>query len=451
MIYQELLKRLKVDKNVDLYVRESEEKNFKYSLIFLSSLIDEFMVIELQRSIRLASSKEEVITKLDNIKITTNDSLEETILLLYEGQVVLYLENEKGFILIDVRKIPSRSVQEPEVEKAIRGSKDGFTEAIINNISLLRTRIKSDKLIVEALRIGKYSKTSVCLCYVDDKVNEYKLNALKDKISSLELDSLIMTDRALEEKIFSQNKTIFPLVRYTERPDVSSIYLLKGHIVIMVDTSSSVIITPISLFDHMKNVEEYRQSSINGNVTKLFRFIGVFMSIFFIPVCYLLAINTDISNVFNSTLENTSSLPLWSQFLIGGFVIELFRIAIVHTPNTLSSALSIVVGIILGEVSMSLGIFLKDVLLVLSVGTIASFSIPSYELSLTNRMLSFGLLIVGILFGNIGFLLAIIVLFIHMVSIKIIGYPYLYPLIPLDLEELKTRIIRDSSKNNKKV
>ena len=258
---------------------------------------------------------------------------------------------------------------------------------------------KSDKLIVEALRIGKYSKTSVCLCYVDDKVNEYKLNALKDKISSLELDSLIMTDRALEEKIFSQNKTIFPLVRYTERPDVSSIYLLKGHIVIMVDTSSSVIITPISLFDHMKNVEEYRQSSINGNVTKLFRFIGVFMSIFFIPVCYLLAINTDISNVFNSTLENTSSLPLWSQFLIGGFVIELFRIAIVHTPNTLSSALSIVVGIILGEVSMSLGIFLKDVLLVLSVGTIASFSIPSYELSLTNRMLSFGLLIVGILFG----------------------------------------------------
>lgn len=451
MIYQELIKKINITSNVDLYVLESREKNFKYNLIFLSSLIDEFMLIELQRSIRLANSKNEVITKLDNIKISKNSSIDESILLLYEGQAILYLENEKEFILVDVRKIPARSISEPEVEKAIRGSKDGFNESIINNISLLRTRIKSSKLIIEAQRVGEYTKTSVCICYLEDKVNKDKLIALKSYIETISIESLVMTDRALESKLFNQSKTIFPLVRYTERPDVSAIYLLQGHIVMLVDTSSSAIITPVSLFDHMKNVEEYRQSTLIGNVTKIIRYIGIVLSVFFIPLCYLLAVNTEISNVFNGALTNESSIPLWGQFLLGGFIIELFRIAIVHTPNTLSSALSIVIGIILGEVSMSLGLFMKDVLLILSVGTIASFSIPSYELSLTNRILSFAFLIISIIFGSEGFLIGLICLFIHLISLKTLGYPYLYPLIPLDYSLLEKKTVISSSKRMKKV
>ena len=451
MIIDNLLSKLNISANVDLYVRKSKEENFEYTLIFLSSLVDEYMLIELQRSIRLANSKDEVIQKLDNVKISKSNNIDEATLLLYEGQVILYLEELDYFVMVDVRKVPSRSLQEPEAEKAIRGSKDGFTESLISNISLLRTRIKSDQFIIEATRIGQSSKTSVCICYLEDRVNKDKLKMLKNGIEKLNVDSLIMSDRALEEKLFKQNKSIFPLVRYSERPDVCSIYLLKGHIVLMVDTSSSVIIAPVSIFDHMKNVEEYRQNSIIGNVTKLIRFIGIIMSVLFVPICYLLSINSQISNLFNSTIVNTSSIPLWAQFLIGYLVIELFRIAIVHTPNTLSSALSIVIGIILGEVSMSLGLFVKDVLLILSVGTISSFSIPSYELSLTNRILSLTLLIISVLFGNVGFLISIIVLFVHLVNIKVMGYPYLYPLIPLDIDLLKEKIIRVSSKNNKKV
>lgn len=446
MIYKELVNKLEVDKNIDLYIRESKENNYFYSLIFLSSLIDEFMVIELQRSIRLAKTKNDVINKLDNIKIVESNSIDEVILLLYEGQVVLYVEDYDNFVLIDVRKIPSRGVEEPEVEKAIRGSKDGFTESIINNISLLRSRIKSDKLIIEGLRVGEYSKTSVCIAYLNDKVDTSKLVKLKNKIETLKLESLIMTDRALEEKLFEQNKSSFPLVRYTERPDVTALYLLKGHIVIMVDTSSSIIITPISIFDHMKSVEEYRQNAFVANAIKMIRYIGIILSTFFIPVCYLLSVNTEIINVFSSNLENTSTLPLWSQFLLGVFVIELFRIAIVHTPNTLSSALSIVIGVILGEVSISLGLFVKDVLLILSVGTIFSFSIPSYELSLTSRLMSIILLIMSITFGNAGFLILFIAIFLHLVNMKILGHPYLYPLIPLDIDILKNKIIKTDKK-----
>ncbi|MBE6142694.1 MAG: spore germination protein [Erysipelotrichaceae bacterium] len=451
MIYFELIKKINVKDNVDLYIREVKEDKFSYKLIFFSSLVDEYMVMGLQRSLRLSESINDIYSKLDNIKISTSSNLDEVILLLHEGQVVLYVNNAEYFILVDLRKVPSRGISEPEVEKSLRGSKDGFNESLIVNISLLRTRIKSDDLIIEALRVGSYSKTSICICYISSKVDTIKLKLLKRKLKEINVESLIMSDRSLEEKLFNQNKTIFPLVRYSERPDVSSLYLMEGHIVLLVDTSSNAIIVPISIFDHMKNVEEYRQNYILGNLTKMLRYLGILLSLFFLPISYLLATTSSLNNLYNLNIENTSSLPLWSQISIGLFVIELFRIAIIHTPNTLMSALSIVIGIILGEVSMSLGIFVKDVLIILSIFTISSFSIPSYELSLSNRVISICLFIVSVLFGKVGFLIGIIILFIHLVSIKVMGYPYLYPFIPLDIKKLKIKFFRKDVKKNKKV
>ena len=436
MMFDKLIKKINIKDNVDLFLREVREENFNYKLIFFSSLIDEYMVMELQRSLRLSKSIEDVYSKLDNIKISISNNIDEVILLLHEGQVILYVEGNSYFILIDLRKVPSRSISEPEVEKSLRGSKDGFNESLIVNVSLLRTRLKSN---------------SVCICYISNKVNFEKLLFLKNKLKKIDVESLIMSDRSLEEMLFDQNKTIFPLVRYSERPDVSSLYLMEGHIILLVDTSSNAIIVPISIFDHMKNVEEYRQNFILGNLTKMLRYFGILLSLFFLPLSYLLATTSSLNNLYNLNIENTSSLPIWSQISIGLFVIELFRIAIIHTPNTLMSALSIVIGIILGEVSMSLGIFVKDVLIILSIFTISSFSIPSYELSLSNRVISICLFIVSVLFGKVGFLIGIIILFIHLVSIKVIGYPYLYPFIPLDIKKLKIKFFRKDVKKNKKV
>ena len=446
MIYDEIKNLLCVGKNLDLFIREVDEDNFSFKLIFFSSLIDEYYLMELQRSLREAKEKEDVYNKLDNIKISKSSNVDEIILLLHEGQVGLYLVDSDYMIMVDLRKTPSRGIQEPDSEKSIRGSKEGFSELLINNISLLRIHIKSNDLIVEGLRVGKLTSTNVSLVYLNNQVDKRILSEVKKRINSLNLDSLVMVDRALEENILRQHKTIFPLVRYSERVDVTSLYIIRGHIAILIDTSSSCIILPISIFDHFKSVEEYTQNYIIGNFIKILRYIGIFLSIFFIPVCYLLSTNTSIINIINSQIENTSSLPLSYQFLIGYLVIELFRIANVHTPNVLSSALTLVIGIIIGEVTMSLGLFTKDVLLVLSIGTICSFSIPSYELSLTNRVLSLLFLIVSILFGNVGFLITLIILFIHVVSLKPLSYPYLYPLIPLDLNSLKEKVFKNKKK-----
>ena len=436
MIYQELIKLLDFD-NIDLYLREVKEHNFSYKLIFYSSLIDEFMLMELQRSIRMSENKEQVISKLDNIKIKLVKEVNEAINLLHEGQTILFLNDENYFILVDIRKTPLRSVSESEVEKSIRGPKDGFNESLITNISLIRARIKSNDLKVEGYKVGR--EQSLCLFYMDNLVDKNKLNIIKNKLNSIKKEEYITSEKELEELLFSQNKTIFPLVRFTERPDVTSIYLSRGYFVLMLENNSSVLILPVSLFDHLKNVEEYSQNFIIGNFTKLIRLLGFILSLYFLPLSYIFSTSSYFTSL---NIENTSSIPLSFQFLIGVFVIELFRNAIIHTPNSLSLALSIVVGFILGEVSMSLGIFMKDVLIVLSVFTISSFSVPSYELSLSCRVLSIILLIISILFSLPGFIISFLVLFVHLTRLKVLSYPYLYPLVPLNFKELKNKLTR---------
>lgn len=436
MIYKELIDLLDFN-NIDLYLREVKENNFSYKLIFFSSLIDEAMLMELQRSIRMSENKNQVISKLDNIKIKVSNEVKDAISLLHEGQTILYLNDENYFIMVDIRKTPLRSIGESEAEKSIRGAKDGFNESLITNISLIRGRIKSNDLKVEGYKVGKVQ--SLCLLYLDNLVDKHKLDDIKNKINSIKKESYITSEKELEELIFSQNKTIFPLVRFTERPDVTSIYLSRGYFVLMLENNASVLILPISLFDHLKNVEEYSQNFIIGNFTKFIRLVGFILSLYFLPLSYIFSTSSCFTTL---NIENTSSIPLSLQFLIGVFVIELFRNAIIHTPNSLSLALSIVVGFILGEVSMSLGIFMKDVLIVLSIFTISSFAIPSYELSLTCRVLSIFLLVISILFSLPGFIVSVLLIFIHLTRLKVLSYPYLYPLIPLNLKELKNKVTR---------
>ena len=177
---------------------------------------------------------------------------------------------------------PSRSIASPEVEKSVRGSKDSFTENLVTNIALIRRRIKTSELMIENFIISKKSKMSVCLFYLKDKASINDVKLMKKRLKNIKLDSLIMSERALEESLFPKFKHILPLVRYTERPDVASINLIKGKMIIIVDTSSNAIIAPVSLFDQLKNVEEFKQNPIAGTFTKILRLIGMFGKIYVI-------------------------------------------------------------------------------------------------------------------------------------------------------------------------
>lgn len=426
----------KLNKCADFVYKEEIINNENYHLFYLSSLINQELILKIIKNLLIFENNQEIL----NI----NEALNEILI----GNLVIIFPNNKIYYY-DIKKYPNRSISSPEVEKSVRGSKDSFTENIIVNIALIRRRIKTSELIINNFVVSKKSKMTVSIIYLNDLVDKKTLKIILSRIKKINLESLIMSDRALEETIIKQKYHVFPLVRYTERPDVASINLIRGKIIILVDTSSNALILPISIFDHFKNVEEYKQNPLIGSFTKTLRLIGSLISMFLVPLFILFTIEDGYDNgiipLYNLKLSN----PLLIEVSIVTLVLEIIRIAIVHTPNALISSLSMLTAIILGEVSISLGLFSSEILLVTSLAIVCNFATPSYELSLANRFVSMFLILLTCIFKVKGFLIGILFLFIYLTHIKILSIPYLYPICPFDFDMFKNLFIRRDSKKKK--
>lgn len=448
MNYQKkFLNEINLKKNFDIKNQNIISINNEIiKIYYLSSLIDESLYVEIfvNNLDKLIQNPSLYLFNIPKIKKVNDYS--SLINNFYFGEIIIFFENK--LLSLDIKKIPGRSISEPDSEKSLRGAKDGFVENIMVNISLIRTRIKSSSLKCEMFSLSRYSKLSICLIYLDSRVNKRNVKILKNKIKNLKIDSLIMSDRSLEEKLFAQKFNLFPLVRYTQRGDVSAIQILNGKIVIMVDTSSSVLITPSLFLDHLKHVEEYRQVPLIGSLTRLIRFLSMILSLFLSP--YILASYLDHDYSFYFSLQSVyTNGELIFQMFASSIIIEIFRLAIIHTPSILITALSLISALILSQISIELNIFSGEILLIVSLSTICGFALPSFEFSLSLRVCSFLLLILVSFFKMEGLTFGIIILFIYLVNIKIFDIPYLYPLCPLNIKKLKEYIFRVNNKDKK--
>lgn len=438
-IDKKLAKLLNLESSFDV-IRREVGKEVKIILYFLSSLADSERVNELNVSLMLSNSDEYLSEQLSSGSIEEQKDVYKAFLAISSGMSVILCDDK--IYVVETRSYPSRGIDEPDTEKTIRGSKDGFNENIIINVGLIRRRIRSEYFKCEIFKVGDNSHTDIVVAYLDNKVNKKSLDKIISKIKNIKIDGLVMSDRALEEKMFKQNFNPFPLVRYSERPDIVAAHLLKGHIAIIVDTSSSVIITPTTLFEHTKHVEEYRQVPSVGTFIRLLRYFAILISVFLVPL-WMLTLNNDTftSNIFVK-LSNESPIPVLVQIIIVELVIELLRIATIHTPNHLSSAMGLIATLILGQMAVEIGLFQSEVLLYSAISSIGGFATPSYELSLANKMVKLALILFVGLFGASGFLIGFTLLIVSLGAIKTYGMPYLYPLIPFDYKEFLKVIFR---------
>lgn len=447
-IKEQIFEKIDLERGFDIFFRKLKLDYLEIELLFLTPLVDSLLLLETIKNIKTIKNKDELELIINTPQVKKVNDVNEALSNYYYGCALIFIEEEVFFV--DIKKLPIRSIDEPYSEKAIRGSRDGFNESINTNIGLIRLRIKSHLLRSEIFTVSKYGKTSVCLVYLEDKVDQNILNTLRKRIEKINVNSLIMSDRSLEEKLFNQSKYIYPLVRYTERPDVASIHVMNGKVIILVDTSSSALITPICLFDHFKHVEEFRQTPIIGTFTKFLRFIAVIVSLFLSPTILALALDHDYSNFYLLDL-NMRSGEISFQFIVATLIIEIFRIAVVHTPTPIVGGISLVSALVLGQVSIELGIFSSEVLLVVCLSAICGFATPSYELSLSNKLVSLLLLLIVSIFKMEGYIVSLIALFLYVVSINTFGVPYLYPLCPFDYKKVKDPLIRKSSNDKKNI
>lgn len=438
---QKLASLLNVGVNFDV-IRREVGKDVKVILYFLSSLADSERVNELDVSLMLSNSKKYLSEQLSSGSVALEKDVYKAFLAISSGMSVILCEDK--IYVVETRNYPSRSINEPDTERTIRGSKDGFNENIIINVGLIRRRIRSEHFRCEIFKVGDNSHTDVVVSYLDNKVNKESLKKIIDKVKSVKIDGLVMSDRALEEKIFKQNFNPFPLVRYSERPDIVAAHLLKGHIAIIVDTSSSVIITPTTLFEHTKHIEEYRQVPSVGTFIRLLRYFAILISVFLVPL-WMLTLNNDsfTSNIFVK-ISSESPIPVLVQIIIVELAIELLRIATIHTPNQLSSAMGLIATLILGQMAVDIGLFQSEILLYSAISSIGGFATPSYELSLANKIIKLLLILIVGLFGATGFIISFTLLVVLLGAIKTYGMPYLYPLLPFDYKQFLKVIFRPS-------
>lgn len=368
---------------------------------------------------------------------------------LLSGLIVIAVPG--ALFTIDVRSYPGRQPEEPDTEKVVRGSRDGFVENIIVNTALTRRRIRDGRLRFEMMKAGESSKTDIAIGYIDGLAHQALVDKVKKEVESIETNGVPMADKTVEEFLIKQRFNPFPLVRYTERADIAAAHLLEGHVLLYTDTSPAVMMMPSTYWQHMQHAEEYRQLPAAGTFIRLLRFIGLLMSLFLLPLWFLFAQHPDMlpkSLSFIGPNEETN-IPLAAQILIADVGIEWLRIAAIHTPQPLSTAMGLVAAVLIGQIAIDTGLFVPEVILYTALASIGTFSTPSYELGLANKMTRLFFIAAVAVFGPVGFVVAVLLLFFYLVRLNPFDVPYLWPLVPFDFASLCTILIRRQAPQQK--
>lgn len=451
--------RLHVDINFDMLSREIVIGERKACYYCIDGFIkDEMMEKILQYFIGL--KKEDIPENADemckayvpHIEVTAEENYSQIIHAVLSGQFVLIMDGYDKAIIIDARTYPARNVTEPEKDKTLRGSKDGFVETIVCNTALIRRRIRSTDMRFEMVCAGNTSKTDITLCYMDSRVDKKSLKELKERIHELKVDALTMNQESLAECLY-QGKWLnpFPKFKYTERPDTAVAQILEGNIVVLVDNSPSAMILPTTIFDMVEEADDYYFPAVTGTYLRMSRFLISFLTFFINPTFLLCMMYTEYVPEWLRfvIVEDAMNIPLIWQFLILELSIDGLRLAAVNTPNMLSTPLSVIAGIVLGEFAVESGWFNSEVMLYMAFVTVASYTTSSYELGYAMKFMRIITLVLTAIFGIWGYIAGILIFIITIFSNKTISNTsYLYPLFPLNLKALSRIIIRHRLKNS---
>lgn len=352
-------------------------------------------------------------TMISYVEIDTFSEFDGIIKNILSGVACLFVDGYESCIAIDCRTYPARSVDEPAQDKSLRGSRDGFVETIVFNTALIRRRIRDPHLTMKMMEIGKSSRTDVTLCYMTDRVNQDLLNLLIQKFEQMREHDLKMNQQTLAELLFKRKwYNPFPKFKYTERPDTAAACIMEGKIVILVDNSPSVMILPTSIFDIIEEANDYYFPTLTGIYLKISRSIITIMTVFLTPLFLLFMQNPEwMPDVFDFVLvRNTINIPLYFQLLLLELAIDGLRLAALNTPSMLSTPLSVIAGIVMGEFSVQSGWFNSEVMLYMAFVAVANYTQPNFELGYALKFMRLLLLTLTALFNWVGFAVGCIII-----------------------------------------
>lgn len=444
--------RAGLGKSFDLGVRKLKFQRKDVHFYYVNGLCETAFIIEILEELNEACSNGKSVSgimgfleqNLSHQSVEKVYTMEKFVTSVLSGLIVFVMEGEGVGLSVDTRGYPGRQPQEPDTEKVVRGSRDGFVENIVLNTALTRRRIRDERLRFELMHVGERSKTDIAIAYIENVANPLLVSKIRKELKAIKVDGLPMADKTIEEFIVKQGFNPYPLVRYTERADVASVHLLEGHVLIYVDTSPSVIITPATYFHHVQHAEEYRQSPAVGTFVRWSRFMGIFSSIFLLPLWFLFVMEPSLLPEKLSFIgpNDKTSIPIIIQLVLADLGIEFLRIAAIHTPTPLSTAMGLIAAVLIGQIAIDVGLFVPEVILYVAVSGIGTFTTPSYELSVANKIIRFFLLISVAFFHTPGFIIGTTIYLLFLIQIKTFGTPYFWPFIPFEPKACLQILIR---------
>ncbi|MGN0473054.1 MAG: spore germination protein [Lachnospiraceae bacterium] len=457
---------LNLDENIRI-INEYMKPEQSFDLVYRNILVGErnacFLVVDgfckdelMQKILQylMDLKKEDLNVDMDRllerfipyVEVEKEQDFEKIETMILSGMFALFVDGFDHCILIDAREYPSRSIGEPDKDKALRGSKDGFVETLIFNTALIRRRIRSSALRMEHQTVGSVSKTDVVMCYMDDRVDRKLLETIRQRMSRIRVESLTMNQQSLAECLLP-HKWInpFPKYRFTERPDTAAAQIMEGNVILLVDNSPQAIITPVALWDLMEEADDYYFPPITGTYLRWTRLFIMVINYLITPLYLLFAQHPEwVGNTFRFIiLEEEVNIPIIWQFLMLEIAIDGLRLAAVNTPNMLSTPLSVMAALVLGEFAVSSGWFSYPVMLYMAFVAIAGFTNANYELGYAVKFMRIITLILTALFDVWGFIAGVIINLLCLAGNRVLGgYSYLRPLIPFHGRKLMRVLFR---------
>lgn len=427
-----------VPNNIDVKVREFivRSTNRRAFIIFISSIVDKREIQEgiTEKLISIDIPDKQIPDLCTGVVFNTETNIEKILESINGGNTALIVDGDEQCYLFETANIQGRAIGKPDTEVIVKGPKESFNEKIITNIALIRKKLKNENLIVETMLIAKRSKNNVYLVYQKDLVNEELLQTVKDKLHSLDVES-IMDLSTLEQYLEERPRSLYPTILYSERPDRAASFIQEGHVILLMENSPSSLILPATFWALIHSPEDHYLRTPYGNFTRLLRFVAMFIAMF--TSSFYIAITNfhigmlppDLLMAIAGTRERVP-FPSLFEILMMEVAFELIREAGLRVPSPIGPTIGIVGALILGQAAVQANIISPIVIIVIALSGLSSFIISDTSMNFAIRITRFLFIFSAGFIGIYGASALFIIGLFYLTSLKSFGTPYFAPMTP---------------------
>lgn len=442
--------------SADLVVRPVRVSRYRSAVISVEGMVDRHAVadaiilpiVRLRQDFVDAKTLFEHIQKhvLGIVDVLEAEDIETLSELIVSGFVAVLIDGVDRAVLGGMQAFMIRSISEPSTETTIRGSREGFTEAVRINMSMIRRRLKTPKLMFEMLSVGKTSQTAVCLCYLRDRVSASLLQNVRCRIQDCPLET-VLESGYLQPFLESDDTAPFTGVGTTERPDTLCGKMAEGRIGVLVDGTPFALVIPYLFVENFQSMDDYTQKPSYAGFIRIIKYIAFFVSLF-LPALYV-AVGTHHAEMLPSVLllsfinsNRSTPFSLTAEALLIHFMFEIMREAGLRLPKSVGHAVSIVGALVIGESAVRAGLVGAPMIIIVALTSISAFVIPSLYGNMVT--LRFVFIILGGVLGIYGVLLGALYLLCRVCAVNTDSIPYTAPITPFSYRSMRDVFVRRS-------